>query len=203
MFDEIAKIAIQTEYGAVAILCILILVVTCCWLVRICLYLVWLKIKQQCVSSVIKWLLPSSRKRSRRTLTSSTFGQHSRGLHIVVAVFGLFMIEPHERLGSIFSTAASHSSERSISGRVTHVRDGDTIEVAGVPIRFARLDCAELGTPAGKSAKRRMTALTRGKRAQCTLTGRRSYDRQIGECTVDRQNLSSAMVRDGYCTWWR
>jgi endonuclease YncB( thermonuclease family) len=34
-------------------------------------------------------------------------------------------------------------------GPVTHVRDGDTIEVSGVPVRVANLDCAELGTTAG------------------------------------------------------
>ncbi len=116
---------------------------------------------------------------------------------------GLFLIEPGQWFGSNLSTSVSNPPQQHLSGRVTHVRDGDTIEVSGVPIRFARLDCAELGTAAGQSAKQRMTVLTRGKRAECTLTGRRSYDRQIGECTVDRQDLSSVMVRDGYCTWWR
>ena len=33
-----------------------------------------------------------------------------------------------------------------ITGIVTHVRDGDTIVVAGTPIRLANLDCAERGT---------------------------------------------------------
>ena len=31
-------------------------------------------------------------------------------------------------------------------GMVTHVRDGDTIEVRGVPVQIANLDCAERGT---------------------------------------------------------
>ena len=37
-----------------------------------------------------------------------------------------------------------------LTGRVTHVRDGDTIVVGVTPIRFANLDCAELGTAAGE-----------------------------------------------------
>ena len=37
-------------------------------------------------------------------------------------------------------------SEGRLVGMVTHVRDGDTIEVRGVPVRIANLDCAERGT---------------------------------------------------------
>ncbi|MBJ6372741.1 thermonuclease family protein [Sedimentitalea arenosa] len=66
---------------------------------------------------------------------------------------------------------------RSLSGRVSHVRDGDTIEVAGTPIRIAALDCAEKGTAQGNAATRRMRQLVSGERLDCSLTGRRSYDR--------------------------
>lgn len=89
-------------------------------------------------------------------------------------------------------------------GSVTHVRDGDTIEVAGTPIRFANLDCAELGTRAGERVKRQMAELVKGERLECRLTGRRSYDRMIGECALPTgQNLSSLMIKGGYCGRWR
>lgn len=55
------------------------------------------------------------------------------------------------------------------SGRVTHVRDGDTIEVDGRPIRIAALDCAEPGTMAGEAATRRMRALVSGGRLKYTM----------------------------------
>ena len=45
----------------------------------------------------------------------------------------------------------------SLEGRVAHVRDGDTIVVDRTPIRFAKRDCAELGTVQGAIAKRRMS----------------------------------------------
>ncbi|RBI69064.1 hypothetical protein DQW77_15750 [Roseovarius sp. TE539] len=91
-----------------------------------------------------------------------------------------------------------------VVGRVTHVRDGDTIEVADHPIRFANLDCPETGTPAGTRADRNMRALVSGRTLSCRLTGRKSYDRWIGSCHLpDGRDLAAAMVQSGACTWWR
>ncbi len=89
---------------------------------------------------------------------------------------------------------------RTVSGRVTHVRDGDTIEVAGVPIRFERLDCAESGTLRGDRATRAMRALVASRQVTCRLTGKTSYDRKIGSCTLPGgEDLAARMVRSGYC----
>jgi endonuclease YncB( thermonuclease family) len=49
-------------------------------------------------------------------------------------------------LGSLGSGFASAGFGRTLEGQVTRVRDGDTIAVGGTPVRFANLDCAELGT---------------------------------------------------------
>ena len=89
-----------------------------------------------------------------------------------------------------------------LAGPVTHVRDGDTIEVRGVPVRLSTLDCAESGTAAGERATRAMRALTRGKVAACSLEGRRSYDREIGDCAIDGVDLGASMIRGGYCERW-
>ena len=67
-----------------------------------------------------------------------------------------------------------------LSGRVTHVRDGDTIEISGTPVRIANLDCAERGTSAGDRATRRMRELARQSPMRCRMNGQRSYDREIG-----------------------
>ena len=89
------------------------------------------------------------------------------------------------------------------SGRVTRVRDGDTIEVAGVPIRFAHVDCAERGTAAGDAATRAMRELASGRQVQCSLIGRRSYDREIGTCYLpDGRDLGAVLVARGLCAWW-
>ena len=91
-----------------------------------------------------------------------------------------------------------------LEGRVTHVRDGDTIVVNRTPIRFAKLDCAELGTAQGAVEKRRMFQLASGQQVSCRLHGRKSYDREIGECELaDGRDLSTEMIREGVCgRWW-
>lgn len=43
-------------------------------------------------------------------------------------------------------------ADNQVIGSVTHVRDGDTIEVADVPIRLNGVTCDERGTPMGKQA---------------------------------------------------
>lgn len=96
------------------------------------------------------------------------------------------------------------STPDTIVGPVTYVRDGDTIEVAGRAIRFAKLDCAEKGTPAGNRAGREMQALVYGQTLSCQLTGRKSFDRWVGSCSLDDgRDLASVMVKNGICTWWR
>ena len=118
---------------------------------------------------------------------------------IVIAALGFaylnFISEPE---------GSRTGSSSILTGRVSHVRDGDTIVVGVTPIRFANLACAELGTVAGERAKIRMQALSGGKTVTCDLTGRHSYDRMIGECNLsDGRNLSAVMIREGYCSRWR
>ncbi|MCE0506990.1 MULTISPECIES: thermonuclease family protein [unclassified Roseivivax] len=85
-------------------------------------------------------------------------------------------------------------------GRVSHVRDGDTIEVGGVPIRLSDVDCAELGTREGEAARREMDRITRGRVLVCALEGRMSYDRHIARCERDDGlALREAIREKGYC----
>lgn len=110
------------------------------------------------------------------------------------------------RGGNAWTNAAPEvqAFSSNVTGRVTRVRDGDTIEVSGRPIRFAKLDCAEMGTLDGQRAYRRMRDLVSGQTISCQLTGRKSYDRWIGSCRLpDGRDLSSVMVKNGYCAWWR
>ena len=44
------------------------------------------------------------------------------------------------------------SNSTILSGTVTHVRDGDTIEVNGIAVRLSALDCPENDTQQGKQA---------------------------------------------------
>lgn len=96
------------------------------------------------------------------------------------------------------------SAGGSSGGRVTNVRDGDTIEVEGRPIRIATLDCAETGSVAGDAATRRMRALVSGERVICSLTGEQSYDRWIGNCRLaNGRDIADVMIGEGLCRRWR
>ena len=62
-----------------------------------------------------------------------------------------------------------------LSGKVTHVRDGDTITVNNVPIRLAALDCPERGAQKGDTAAR-IAQQFLGSQAVCELTEAKAYD---------------------------
>lgn len=99
---------------------------------------------------------------------------------------------------------SSNASAGPLSGTVTHVRDGDTIEVTRVPVRIANLDCAGLGTAAGSRATERMRELVRGQAVSCRLSGRQSYDREVGTCALaDGRDLGRVLIDEGLCGRWR
>lgn len=82
-----------------------------------------------------------------------------------------------------------------------HIRDGDTIEVAGIAIRFGPRDCAERDTREGQAATARMRELVSGQSLtlSCALNRRSSHDRKIGSCRLlDGQDLAAIMIREGY-----
>ncbi len=90
-----------------------------------------------------------------------------------------------------------------LAGRVTHVRDGDTVEVSGVPVRIANLDCAESGTAAGERATERMRQLARTGPFSCDLEGRMSYDRQVGTCQLaDGRDVGEVLIGERQCGRW-
>ena len=71
-----------------------------------------------------------------------------------------------------------------ITGTVTHVRDGNTIEVDGTAIRLQGIAAPEMDEPGGLEAATYMLQLVRGQEVTCELTGERSYDRLIGTCRL-------------------
>ena len=163
----------------------------------------WATIREYRIRRFKKNILAYERRRRRRYLPSMRIPSPLRGLVIPIAVGGVAMVglillqvlppDPVFKVGG-----------RDLSGRVTHVRDGDTIEVSGTAIRFARLDCDERGTPNGDRATREMRRLVSGKRVKCRLTGAKSYDRLIGTCSLeDGRDLGREMRQGGFCSRWR
>ena len=66
------------------------------------------------------------------------------------------------------------SNSTILSGTVTHVRDGDTIEVNGIAVRLSALDCPENDSQQGKQATK-IAKQFEGSQAMCELTGAKSY----------------------------
>lgn len=101
------------------------------------------------------------------------------------------------RSGSAFAGLAAIDI---VSGPVTHISDGDTLEVAHVPIQLASLDCAERGTSEGRLATTALTRLVAATELTCRQNGRTSYDRRIGSCALPNgRDVASIMIEEGLC----
>jgi len=90
------------------------------------------------------------------------------------------------------------SEERSVlTGTVTHVRDGDTIEVGKIPIRLNGVSAPELKEPLGPQSKKFMRDLVNGKRVSCELTGAKTYDRLVGTCYLEGKDIGISVIKAG------
>lgn len=89
-------------------------------------------------------------------------------------------------------------ADRVIEGRVTVVRDVDTIVVAGTPVRLNGVDGPEVSSRAGRDARTFMTRLVRGEMVSCNLNGERTYDRWVGVCYLDGQDIGAIAVANGH-----
>ena len=89
-----------------------------------------------------------------------------------------------------------------LEGQVTHVRDGDTIEVNGVAIRLSVLDCPERGTRGGEHANRLAQQFLNTK-AVCELTGAKTYERLVGYCSIENQDFGLFMMLNSACKLWK
>ena len=82
-------------------------------------------------------------------------------------------------------------------GDVTYVRDGDTIEVGGLPIRLYGLAAPEGDEPGGNQATEAMRQMALGQALRCELNGERTHDRCVGVCYLNGEDVGEAMVRQG------
>lgn len=92
------------------------------------------------------------------------------------------------------------------SGRVTNVKDGDTIEVTTVTgtktLRLAEIDCPEKNQPYGQAAKRLSQQLMQGK-ITYRVTGTDRYGREIAKVYAGDKYVSEELVKQGYAWVYR
>ena len=85
-----------------------------------------------------------------------------------------------------------------LQGTVSHVRDGDTIELGPIAVRLEGIAAPERDEPGGTKAADAMRDLVLGKDLRCDLTGDRSHDRVIGVCFLDDgRDVGEVMVFEG------
>lgn len=89
-------------------------------------------------------------------------------------------------------------ADRFLEGRVTVVRDVDTIVVSGVPVRLNGVDGPETSNRLGRDARTFMERLVRGRTVSCRLNGDRTYDRWVGICYLDGQDIGAIAVANGH-----
>jgi hypothetical protein len=85
------------------------------------------------------------------------------------------------------SPADARKCERgTLAGVVTHVRDGDTIEVDTMPIRLNGLAAPE-DEPGGAAATQAMLQLVQDRTLRGNLNGERTHDRCVVVCHLESQ----------------
>ena len=92
------------------------------------------------------------------------------------------------------------SAQAELTGQITHVRDGDTIEVGDIAIRLNGLTCDERGTALGDRATAYLRSQVLGKTATCSLNGERTYDRLVGRCATENLgDIGAHLIKQQLC----
>jgi len=88
-----------------------------------------------------------------------------------------------------------------------NIVDGDTIEIAGIPVRLEGIDAPEQrqsctsgsgNVACGKLATKALARMIGGAPVTCVVHGKDRYDRLLGECSADGKSLTKAMVQHGW-----
>ena len=127
-----------------------------------------------------------------------------RYILVVIAIglfFSSFTGELWNRNAKALETRIDSRAVSILRGTITHVRDGDTFEVQGTPVRISALDCPENSTSSGQKATR-FTKQFKGKQAVCELTGAKTYDRVVGYCSIEGKDFAQIMVDNKFCKFW-
>ena len=127
-----------------------------------------------------------------------------RYILVVIAIglfFSSFIDELWNRNAKASETRIDSRTVSILRGTITHVRDGDTFEVQGTPVRISALDCPENSTSSGQKATR-FTKQFKGKQAVCELTGAKTYDRVVGYCSIEGKDFAQMMVDNKFCKFW-
>ncbi len=97
----------------------------------------------------------------------------------------------------IVSSATAEADMTVVEGHVTKIRDGDTIEIGPIAIRLNGVSAPEIGEALGKQSKAFIYRLIMGKRIRCELNGEKTYDRLVGKCFFQGQDIGAELISSG------
>ena len=97
-------------------------------------------------------------------------------------------------IGAVVAVAAEPTT---LIGTVTHIRDGDTIEVSEIPIRLNGVSAPELNEPLGERSNIFMRDLVLGQQVRCELNGEKTYDRFVGTCYLGGKDIGILVIEAG------
>ena len=124
---------------------------------------------------------------------------------LLLIAIGLLVLTYLDKFAGVNAGASDKEIDgRAVSvlrGTITHVRDGDTFEVKGTPVRISALDCPENSTSLGQKSTR-FAKQFKGKQAVCELTGAKTYDRVVGYCSIEGKDFARMMVDYKFCKFW-
>jgi endonuclease YncB( thermonuclease family) len=99
------------------------------------------------------------------------------------------------------AAGAAQAAAPEFKGRVVRVADGDTLTVRvdgkEVPVHLDGIDAPELGQPYGKSARRSLAELCRGKEAAVVERGKDDAGRVLGAVRCGEVDVNAEQVRRG------
>ena len=107
------------------------------------------------------------------------------------------IIRNHIFLLLVVLIVGSDAVAAELRGVVSHVRDGDTIEVENIPIRLNGVSAPELDEPLGQASKTYMRELVLNKSVYCELNGEKTYDRFVGICYLNDKDIGISVIEAG------
>lgn len=90
----------------------------------------------------------------------------------------------------------SAASAETVTGPAQRVSDGDTLTVQGISIRLNGVDAPEMDEPYGRKSRAAMIDIVDGRTLVCELGGV-SYNRRVGVCFIDGQDIGAILISQG------
>lgn len=119
----------------------------------------------------------------------------------IAAAFGLAILAA--AIALVLPKPVTHASipHATMTGRVIHVSDGDSITVrageANIKVRLAQIDAPETGQPWGTRAKQDLQALIAGRDVTLTITDEDRYQRLVAQVHTNGVDINRMMIARG------